>query len=274
MSEYIMPETGLFEPCPDPWAVLHVFFNPKTKQTFPARCNRWDCFSCAKLNYYKVDKLAAAGNPERFITLTRAGTSPEEIRINLQNLIRGLRRQGLVFEYFGVNELHENGQAHLHLFQRGDFIPQELLSEMWERYTAGSYQGAGSFVVDIRKIQDNQNVKGYLLKYLKKTWEDGKHDSKSWARLQALYPGLNHYRMSRNWLPKATEKPVEPSEWQLIPKHMVEYQSRPLDPIDELFFTGNQEPLPAALALGTYHAAKHKMITKRKQKRGKNVCNS
>jgi hypothetical protein len=210
--------TGLSRPttlpaCPDEWAKLHVFINKNTGQVIPARCKRWSCLSCALVNYYKVDYLAAAGMPERFITLSRAGNSPLEIRINLQKLIQGLRRKGLIFEYFAVIELHLNLLPHIHLFQRGDFIEQAELSTMWGIYTSRSFVERSSTIVDIRYIREKQNVKGYLLKYLKKTWAADNHSDKSWSKLQELYPGLNHYRHSRNWLPAAV-KPEK--EWYLV----------------------------------------------------------
>jgi hypothetical protein len=210
--------TGLLRPatfptCPDAWAKLHVFINKNTGQVIPARCKRWSCLSCAQVNYYKVDYLATAGMPERFITLTRAGNTPKEIRINLQHLIQGLRRKGLIFEYFAAVELHLNLLPHIHLFQRGDFIEQRELSTMWGIYTSGSFFGHSSTIVHIRRIREKQSAKGYLLKYLKKTWAADNHDDKSWSKLQELYPGLNHYRYSRNWLPAAV-KPEK--EWYLV----------------------------------------------------------
>ncbi len=215
-----MPDynTGLSRPatfpaCPDEWAKLHVFINKNTGVVKPASCKRWSCLSCAKANYCRVDYLAAAGMPERFITLTRAGNTPKEINHNLKKLIQGIRRKGLLFEYFAVIELHRNGLPHIHLFQRGDFIEQSQLSRMWGIYTAKSFLGRSSTIVDIRYIREKQNVKGYLLKYLKKTWQQDNHSDKSWSKLQAKFPGLNHYRHSRNWLPPAV-KPAK--EWYLV----------------------------------------------------------
>jgi hypothetical protein len=215
MSDYTtsLSRPATFPACPDEWAKLHVFINKNTGQVKPASCKRWSCLSCAKANYCRVDYLAAAGNPERFITLTRAGNTPQEISHNLKHLVQGIRRKGLLFEYFACIELHKNGLPHIHLFQRGDFISQAELSTMWGIYTAKSFVGRSSTVVDIRRIREKQNIKGYLLKYLKKTWDQDKHSDKSWSTLQAKYPGLNHYRHSRNWLPKAV-KPAK--EWYLI----------------------------------------------------------
>jgi hypothetical protein len=215
MSDYTsgLQRSATFPQCPNEWAKLHVFINKNTGQVIPARCKLWSCLVCAKINYYKVDYLAAAGDPERFITLTRAGNTPKEINHNLKHLVQGIRRKGLIFEYFACIELHRNGLPHIHLFQRGDFIKQAELSAMWGIYTAKSFLGRSSTIVDIRYIHEKQNVKGYLLKYLKKTWAQDNHSDKSWSNLQKLFPGLNHYRHSRNWLPKQ-EKPAK--EWYLV----------------------------------------------------------
>jgi hypothetical protein len=240
MSESITFEQPLFEPCPDPWAGRHVFFNPETKQVIPARCKKWTCYTCAKINYYKVDVLLSSGNAQRFITLTRAGNTTEEIRLNLQKLVQAIRREGWIFEYSAMIELHLNGQPHIHILQRGDFIPQDWLSKKWETFTAKSYQGAGSFIVDIRQIADNQNIKGYLLKYVRKSWDADNLGPKSWAELQNRFPGLNHYRMSRNWLSKPVEK-VE--KWQIILKNMLPYQNTPIDPIEAYFYANDLPPV-------------------------------
>jgi hypothetical protein len=201
------------------WAVNYVFFNRKTKQTIPARCHKWTCLDCAPVNYARVDRLAAAGNPQRFITLSRAGNNPEEVRINLQKLIQALRRQGLVFEYFSTTELHKNGLPHLHLLQRGDFIEQAELSRLWGICTAKSFVDRPSTVVDIRRIREKQNVKGYLLKYLLKGLKADNHTDMSWYQLQAKWKGLNHYRNSRDWAKKPEKKP---SEWDLVDKLALE----------------------------------------------------
>jgi hypothetical protein len=84
---------------------------------------------------------------------------------------------------------------------------------MWGIYTAKSFVGRSSTIVDIRYIREKQNVKGYLLKYLKKTWAQDNHSDKSWSNLQKKFPGLNHYRHSRGWLPPAV-KPAK--EWYLV----------------------------------------------------------
>ncbi len=217
MSDYTtgLSRSASFPPCRDMWAVNHVFFNKRTNQIIPARCRRWKCLDCAPVNYARVDRLASAGNPQRFITLSRAGNTPSEVRINLQHLIQGIRRQGLQFEYFSTLELHKNGLPHLHLLQRGDFIEQRELSRLWGICTSKSFVDRSSTVVDIRRIQEKQNVRGYLLKYLLKGLKADNHTDASWYELQAKWKGLNHYRNSRNW----AKKPVkELTEWSLVPK--------------------------------------------------------
>jgi hypothetical protein len=162
-----------------------------------------------------VDRLAAAGNPERFITLTRAGNNPQEVNFNLKHLVQGIRRKGLVFEYFSTVELHKNGLPHLHIMQRGDFIKQSELSTMWGIYTSQSFLGRSSTIVDIRRIREKQNVKGYLLKYILKGLKADKHTDASWFAMQSKWKGLNRYRNSRNWAKKPEKLP---SQWNLVPK--------------------------------------------------------
>jgi len=227
--------------CPDPWSRKHSYFDPVSKKIYPARCKRWTCFVCAQTNYYRVSYLAAAGKPRRFITLSRAGQTPAEINLNLKKLIKQIRRAGKKFEYFCVPELHANGQAHLHLLQRGDFIDFYDLQDMWQVFTSKSYGGKGSFHVRISDIQDEAHARRYLIKYLKKSWEN--HDDKSWTRLQTLYPGLNHYRMSRHW---PLDADISPQKYLLVPNtllpDLLAYYNEPenirLDNLIESFLSG------------------------------------
>ncbi len=231
MSDYTSGlSSPAFPPCRDIWAVQFVFFNRASKQTIPARCHRWTCLDCAPVNYARVDKLASAGNPERFITLSRAGNNPQEVRNNLQHLIQAIRRQGLLFEYFSTTELHKNGLPHLHLLQRGDFIEQAELSRLWGICTAKSFSGRSSTIVDIRRIREKQNVKGYLLKYLLKGLKADKHTDMSWYQLQAKWKGLNHYRNSRDWAKKPEKLP---SEWDLVSKLALETYQQALTICDD-----------------------------------------
>jgi hypothetical protein len=204
------------ELCPDPFSRRHTFFNLADGKTVPARCKRWGCLFCAKKNYFRVSYLAAAGRPERFMTLTRAGTTPKDIRLNLSHFLQGCRRAGYRFEYFAVPELHANGEAHFHILQKGSYIPFDFIQEKWKTYTARSYQGAGSFFVNVQKIENTKHAVNYIAKYMKKSYAG--HDGKSWAAMQSKFPGVNHYRHSRQWLP---ETPQSDSSWVLVPNHLL-----------------------------------------------------
>jgi hypothetical protein len=45
------------------------------------------------------------------------------------------------------------------------------------------------------------------------------HDDKSWKTMAAKFPGINHYRNSRKWLP---ETPQSDSSWLLVPNGVLD----------------------------------------------------
>jgi hypothetical protein len=64
-------------------------------------------------------------------------------------------------QYFRVWEAHESGRPHLHVAQRGRFIPWKWLTKEWLKLS-------GSPGVDIRFIDDPSRAAGYVAKYLGK----------------------------------------------------------------------------------------------------------
>jgi hypothetical protein len=143
----------------------------------PKMCGRWDCPQCGdfKARAYAARIFAAA--PERHVTLTcnpaRYRTHLEaflDIKDKVRKLAHLLRspdcdNQGLplwqprIFEYACVWDTHESGWPHAHLATWGDFIPQALLSTLWERLT-------GAFRVDIRALHDNERHRHNFVKYI------------------------------------------------------------------------------------------------------------
>jgi hypothetical protein len=106
-----------------------------------------------------------AGEPQRLITLTgrrRDGESAGDCRgrlgTALVRLTRRIRRRGWTHEYLAVWELTRAGTPHVHVLQRGDYIPQRWLSAAWARLT-------GCPVVDIRQITSARAAAGYVTKY-------------------------------------------------------------------------------------------------------------
>ncbi len=133
-------------------------------------CNAWSCETCRPRRRARLMAEAASGEPKRFITLTispRVGSSPEERRAimgkALSRLAQKLRRRWgrKSFEYFVVCEAHESGEPHLHICQRGRYIPQPVLSKLWQALTGGR-------VVHIRKVDNTDAAVKYVAKYVSK----------------------------------------------------------------------------------------------------------
>jgi hypothetical protein len=99
--------------------------------------------------------------PERFVTFSRLAQTLARAREVLEIIIKRLRRMGYRFEYFCCFERHQNGWFHCHLLQKGDYIPQHVLSEALRSATHGA-----SFVCDIRACKGR--VAGYVTKYVTK----------------------------------------------------------------------------------------------------------
>jgi len=113
---------------------------------------------------------AAAGEPNRFITLTvnpRVGDDPDDRLAKLANAWRNtakrIKRQWpkKPFAYLAIVEATKAGEPHLHILWRGPFIPQRWLSE-----TMGEL--LESPIVDIRQIRNQREVIRYVAKYVTK----------------------------------------------------------------------------------------------------------
>jgi hypothetical protein len=137
-----------------------------------------------------VTKIGAA-KPQRFVSFTSIGDTRIDIRLGLQHLMRDLRKgvsasvnltpdfgrdgapvhrqlskkfnatksgRAYRFEYFGTVELHKSGMAHMHLLQKGDFIPNGYL----EKIAAKNGWGFS----DIRAIGGEAWRHRYVMKHL------------------------------------------------------------------------------------------------------------
>lgn len=136
----------------------------------PLKCRRWSCPECYALRKAEVIQDAIDGSPERFITLTckpSLHASPEaaaramlEAHAELVRLAR--KRWGRwAYEYFGVWEKHKSGWPHIHVLQRGRFIPFEWLQTTWKRLT-------GAHRVEIQACKTSRDTARYVAKYLGK----------------------------------------------------------------------------------------------------------
>jgi len=114
--------------------------------------------------YHRALTGIAVGGNFRLITLTtsdEALAAGKDIHQSWRKLLMRLRRLLGVVEYVGVVEAQPQ-RTHLHLCVRSDFIPQRLLSKLWQEVHL-------SPIVDIRSIKRLDMVR-YLAKYLSKAF--------------------------------------------------------------------------------------------------------
>jgi len=157
----------------------------------PTHCHRWDCELCGRVRLSKARAQAAAGKPERIITLTtrpRPGLSipcaVRWMRGRWTALLRRLRRNYPRLEYMAFLELHKSGWPHLHILTRGCYVPQRQLSAWWLKLT-------GSFKVHIQAVDHTWKAINEATKYCLKTAR----------QVNDACPELPVYTMSKGWLP-------------------------------------------------------------------------
>jgi hypothetical protein len=167
--------------CPNP-VHAKALLNTRTNDLLPLPCRRWTCPICGPARSWRLGTLAAHAWPERWITLTKTSEDVTGSYKALSRLCRSLRRRSYGFEYLAVPERHKNGWFHLHLLQKGSFIPQRELSYLSER------SGMGRIChIEALDIEDNMNsVAKYLVKYMTKDPE-------------AFPKGVNRYAQSRGF---------------------------------------------------------------------------
>jgi len=129
------------------------------------------------------------------ITLTNVPQDRQKALYAFQHLVRDLRERG-PFEYVRFFEVgSKTGMYHYHLGQRGEFVPQKLLSAI------ASKNGLGK-VVDIRKCH-GQGPGFYMSKYIAKG-------------LDTLPFGWRKVSASKGfWGPREAPPELEPG-WMLV----------------------------------------------------------
>jgi len=168
---YLVPHPGTFADyafCP--WASCNLVMDHETGQyqLVPVTCKRWGCSYCAPRKIRRLAFLTNRAKPNRWI---RLGVRPELyadakeawLRSSpaLPELCRRLRKEIGECEYLRVCELHKSGMPHYHALLRSNYIPQRMLSRIWNELTSAP-------VVYIAKIDQSFSSFRYLTKYLTK----------------------------------------------------------------------------------------------------------
>ncbi len=103
-------------------------------------CGNARCLNCSRrvssrtfaLARRVADLESESGGWVRFITLTRAPEGWQATRKAMQDWLQNLRRQGYVMDVLWVVEKGDKtGMKHVHVIQRGDFIPKAVLDLSW-----------------------------------------------------------------------------------------------------------------------------------------------
>lgn len=148
-----------------------VLFNEDTDEVkiMPSRCQKWSCPDCADYKRVMLEHRARRGHPERHIVLTlrdKENADPirraKWMRKQFAALVQKIRRHGWTFQYMAVLEFTDNMTPHLHILQRGRYISQRYLSEMWSDLT-------GSYIVYVKQINSETAAAKELTKYVTKT---------------------------------------------------------------------------------------------------------
>lgn len=179
-------------------------------EAHPVRCKRWSCEVCHQLNRAKVIRIAIDAKPNAMLTLTvNSKTEPDpaaaalRLKEGLRLLRLRLKRHPKMqnFEFLAVFEKHKSGHPHLHLLIKSQYIPWRWLRKVWEEIT-------GSFMVDIRKVDQSQRRLRYVAKYLGKDLSP--------------FPGCKRWWRSHGFSEKddpTDEEALAPVPWQRWHSH-------------------------------------------------------
>lgn len=144
-----------------------------TYHVFPVRCGCWHCPRCCQLNTQNWARKVAAQPCERFLTLTKIGSTREDVTAAVREFHRRLRAIGFKFEYWGMVELHKSGEPHWHAITWGEYIPPIALK--W------SARESGIGHTDIRALTKSKGAVFYCTKHL------GHAHGRRWRGRQVRY---------------------------------------------------------------------------------------
>jgi len=164
----------------------------------PLKCKRWTCDECKHSRCARLRKEAFRGEPNTFITLTvnpSWGTGRDHRARSLKDAWTRIHRKAKKFqhkkklEYLCVFEETKQGEPHLHILCRSDWIDQAWLSEqMLEEMDAP--------IVDIRRVHNKKKAASYVSKYVSKSPEK--------------FPGTKRYWRSQDYFCHPKEPWVDP----------------------------------------------------------------
>lgn len=142
---------------------------------------------------------------DKFITLTfKDFKSREQVLTDFRNFIRRLSDRYKGYKYIAVIERGTKSTKRLHLhclFFGLPYVPREEFQAIW------SYGG-----VDMRAIEDYNDVANYIMKYVKKTLEDGSFipkGKKFYTHSKGMYEPEVYYLMAEELVNFMKDKNVQ-----------------------------------------------------------------
>ena len=159
-----------------------------------------------------------------------------------------LRRQGILTDYIRVVELTKSGFEHVHLIYRGHYIPQPVLSKLWQEIHQAP-------IVDIRSVKSSKrHMRGAaaeLAKYMAKegcrrySWSWGwvyKGFVRTWTLAKSLFRRILHYHP----IPGAFSRFLE--LWHIHlrgrspPSHLLDFLQRQLSIVTHAWYFPSPSP--------------------------------
>jgi len=133
------------------------YFDITTGQIRPGSCKAIRCPICGPFEIKRRVRRVANARPQRFVTLTQLPENMQEAMAAEKKLRRLLRELGgFQLEWVMAHERTKKGVRHGHALQKGDSIPQAILSSMAERSGMG-------YVTWIERIRDD-GASAYAMK--------------------------------------------------------------------------------------------------------------
>jgi hypothetical protein len=143
----------------------------------------------------RLRRYAVANRLNRLGTLTYAGEGchdPEQLREDVASFFRGLKPAlgGEPFPYLWLPEWHPGGHGlHVH-FAVGQYVPQTLIRDVWERGFV-HIKLLGDLPVGYGALEEARLAASYLCKYLGKGLDDERRRA-----------GLHRYEVAQGFQPE------------------------------------------------------------------------
>lgn len=185
------------------------------------RCRSWRCPDCVDGRVKRLIAEAIGGAPNTFLTLTvraKPGDDPNTLAVKLSHAWRNLRLRAMrhyslkALPFIAIFEATEIGMPHLHILLRCAWIDQRWLSDQM-------LDLLNSPIVDIRRIDNQGRVAGYVAKYCGSAPHHFGHCKRYWkSRDYEQRPE----RLNKEKKPHGSNGDRYPDHWQAIVHQWIE----------------------------------------------------